>query len=316
MDFGSNKSVKGMAFVGCSFTWGQGLWYYSYSTSIDQTIEENHGYNPSLYTPAHRAFKDAHRYPRLVANHFNTYELVRPRNGGSNDNNIEYWTKCFNAERYPQMIPCIQSSAYDYSMRHYDDMPFNEIRYQQPEWFDEIRKIDKEDISHLVFQLTQWTRNLTEVVYNGKRLNIPVHLTWDKNYPYQEKILSYLERHNISLKELNEGIISKCISEVKGFLQDCENSGIKTSVISWPNSQGSSFFDDVRKDDWLNDRLISFEHNNKIFYSIEDLISDDQSLRILTDFDNFKIPPKDAHPSLSCHKIIAEGVIKKIKEQS
>jgi hypothetical protein len=316
MDLGLNKSIKGMAFVGCSFTWGQGLWYYSYSTSIDQTTDENYGYTPSKYTPAHRAFKDANRYPRLVANYFDTYELVRPRNGGANDNNIEYWTKCFNAEHNPQEHTYVHSSAYDYSKKNYYHMPLGYIKKQNPEWVDRVEKIDKEDISHLIFQFTHWTRNLMSIVYDGKHIEIPVSLVWDKNHPIQEKFLSYLERNNISFDKINNDLISNCILEVKKFLQDCEESGIKTLVVSWPNKQGSSFFDTLRSDTWLNDRLVSFEHNGDTFYSIQDLMDSDQSLCISTDYKNFKIPPTDSHPSLSCHKIIANGVIKKIKEQS
>ena len=315
MEFGPRNSLKGMIFAGCSFTWGQGLWYYSYSESIDQTKDENNGYNPTYYTTAHTAFKDTFRYPRLVANHFNTYEIVRPRNGGANDNTVKYWSSCFNAVRNPQEFPVIESSAYDYSDRSYDNCSLHELKKIHPEWFDQIRKIDKCDISHLVFQFTHWTRNLTKVVHSGKYIDIPISLTWDSTRPYQEKILAYLERHNISMEKLHADQISNCILEVKKFLQDCEDSGIKTSVISWPNKKGSSFFDTLRGDTWLNDRLVSFEHNGDTFYSIDDLMQSDQSLCISTDCENFNIPPTDSHPSLKCHRIIADGVIKKIKER-
>ena len=33
-------------------------------------------------------------------------------------------------------------------------------------------------------------------------------------------------------------------------------------------------------------------------------------LIIETDFENFKVPPPDGHPSLKCHQVIAESVIK------
>ena len=46
--------------------------------------------------------------------------------------------------------------------------------------------------------------------------------------------------------------------------------------------------------------------------------SDDSLLNpemtIKYDFDNFVDPPKDHHPSLKCHNIIANSIIKKIED--
>ena len=65
---------KGMVFAGCSFTWGQGLYFYSNMPNLDY---ENANFYPSCkITDAHIRYKDAIRFPRLVANHFETFEIV------------------------------------------------------------------------------------------------------------------------------------------------------------------------------------------------------------------------------------------------
>ena len=54
--------------MGCSFTWGQGLWYYSYSPTVIE--DKPYQFNPSLLNESHHKFKDSRRFARLVADHF------------------------------------------------------------------------------------------------------------------------------------------------------------------------------------------------------------------------------------------------------
>jgi hypothetical protein len=310
MKFDTNKSVKGMVFAGCSFTWGQGLWYYSFSESIDQTTDENFGYHPRLYTRAHFAFKDACRYPRLVANHFDTYELVRPSNGGSNDGMIKYWNQCFETDQCPQESLYVPSAAYDYTDRRYDNQPPSEVRQQNPSWFDEVTKLNYEDVSHLIFQVTAWPRNLTCVQHDGETIPMPIRLTWDKDRPYNQVLLKQLEENNTTLGELHQKQMLDVANSIKEFLQKCESNGIKTLIMPWPEDM----YDIIKNDVWMADRLISLDHNGNTFSSIEKLMLSDNSLVILKDHENFEVPPIDGHPSLLCHRIMADAVIKKINQ--
>ena len=66
--------MKGLIFAGCSFTWGQGLYYYS---GLDTLVEPAPDcYDAKLVTDAHKKYMETLRYPRLVANHFKTFEIV------------------------------------------------------------------------------------------------------------------------------------------------------------------------------------------------------------------------------------------------
>lgn len=77
---------KGILCVGCSFTWGEGLYYYSGLDGLP--FSENHNF--PHYMKHHRSvfnsFREMVRWPRLVANHFDTWEFtgVGITNGGSN----------------------------------------------------------------------------------------------------------------------------------------------------------------------------------------------------------------------------------------
>ena len=85
---------KGMVFAGCSFTWGQGLYYYSNLSTLREPLPDH--YDSSLVTSSHIEYMRTIRYPRLVSNYFNTFEYVHPNNGGSNHSAIAWWDDCFN----------------------------------------------------------------------------------------------------------------------------------------------------------------------------------------------------------------------------
>ena len=66
---------KGILFAGCSFTWGQGLYYYSGLETLKEPAPEQ--FDKKLIKDAHLRFMWTIRFPRLVANHFETFEIVK-----------------------------------------------------------------------------------------------------------------------------------------------------------------------------------------------------------------------------------------------
>lgn len=86
--------MKGILFGGCSFTWGQGLYFYSELPGLynPKNIFE---YRRDKVTAAQIKFKNTLYYPRLVANHFNTFEVVKELNGGSEDETFQFFKDIF-----------------------------------------------------------------------------------------------------------------------------------------------------------------------------------------------------------------------------
>jgi len=69
------QTRKGIVFAGCSMTWGQGLYYYSNLPTVK--LPNNHNrYDKDLITYAQYKFLESVRFPRIVANYFDTFELV------------------------------------------------------------------------------------------------------------------------------------------------------------------------------------------------------------------------------------------------
>ena len=68
--------MKGILFGGCSFTWGQGLYHYSNLSNLPAS-SENRTFNSRVITEAMIRHKNSIRFPRLVANHLNTFEVCK-----------------------------------------------------------------------------------------------------------------------------------------------------------------------------------------------------------------------------------------------
>ena len=272
-----DKVYKGMVFAGCSFTWGQGLNYYS---NLSTLKEPGFGcYNSHLITKSQLKYLKSIRFPRLVANHFDTFEFVHKQNGRSNQEIISFWKEYFGE------IP----RSYLLDISDLDD------------------KIYYDEISVLFFQVTQWGRNEIEFVQNGTKYKMPFgSLFFNENKSILEK---YLTEQNLTIEQFEEKEQQKNILTIKEFLQNMENKNIKTFIFTWPD-ENVKF---ILEDEWLKERIITFEYNNREYNSIGNLIQENSELSIINDYENFIVPPQDGHPTKKCHEIIANKLIEKLK---
>jgi len=290
MSLRHKNHIKGIIFAGCSFTWGQGLNYYNdFPTNVYQPLGK---YNKCDLSACQIKYIERNRFPRLVANNFDSYEFVRPNNGGSNKQAIDFFNTSFN-----------QCREIDSTLAVYNDG---------------IRpvKIDHREISHVIFQLTQPERDCISITYEGKTYEYFDMLTWlsDK----KELLDKYLTSSKIDLDFWIENNLRKSILRVKDFLVECETKGIKTIVTTWPYKNLKY----INEDEFLKARLLPIRYNNSIFYSMDDLMGrngyneephERGEMIIRFDFENFITPPNDMHISKKAHKVIADSIINQIK---
>lgn len=276
--------VKGMAFAGCSFTWGQSLWYYSNLSSL---VEQTHNkYDPKHVNFTHRAFAEANRYPRLVAKHFNTYELCQPFNGGSNSTILDYWQK--------------------YALR--DDSTIDERRITNRNTRGPVYDIN--DISHFTLQLTHWARTDINVVHKG--IDYGHMQRWILFEDRQDLFYEYLEDNNICVEQFYTESKKADVRMVRDFLLDLERQRITVTLLCWPND----LVPYIMEDNWLRTHLVVLKHDGKEFTSIADLIETYPEMAISGDTKFFDEPPKDDHPSLKCHRVLADSIISHIEKRS
>lgn len=285
-----------MAFAGCSFTWGQGLYYYSARESIRP--DPPYGYNKNNHSVIDHLFREKWRWCSQVADHFGTVALTHYKNGGANDQIVEYWDACF-------------STTEPRAVRSFNKLDSHDL--SQP--------IKYNDISHFVFQFTGWMRTKFLLTVNGVINGFDTFDISDRNQPeVKEAFEKFIEELDIAiplntnkLGAFHRSIIKKDVDSVKQFLQGLESQGIKTYVMCWPWEHSEH----IVNDDWLSSRFIQFNYNGETFRCIEEMMRDaGPGLTIETDLEFFDEPPQDGHPSFKCHKIIAENVIKFIGDHN
>jgi len=79
---------KGVLGIGCSYTWGEGLYFYSNLEGLP--FSENHYFNHRTVTPAMEAFKDKHKFISLIADYYNTWGFTNPGNGGDHKTLLDW----------------------------------------------------------------------------------------------------------------------------------------------------------------------------------------------------------------------------------
>jgi len=268
MKLKKDKIIKGFLFAGCSFTWGQGLYYYSGMSSVKE--QPLNTYKPEILHYTHIEFAKSLRYPRLVANYFNSFELVHPACGGSHESIIKFW-----------------DCAIFKNGGNVDDI--------------HVPNIDANDIQFVIFQLTQPHRCTFSI---GKK---QVMTYCDALEPENRRYLrSWMKKNKIpTIEKYVEWYTIRSLTSVRQFMSRLEDIGIKTAIFTWPATNVQY----CRNDDWLRSRYISMRYKSSAYNSIERMMEDNQELCIHADYDNFDITPTDSHPSLLCHKVMAENII-------
>ena len=277
--------MKGIIFAGDSFTWGEGLHFYSDLPDIDYSA---FSFNNLYYTPAHRDWINSNRFSRRVANHFETFDLVRYTNGGDNSEILDFID---NIEtQYQRKYVDAQNSTHRMFTYTFND--FDYIVIQLTDIFRERILLPNGELCNIRSTTSRRATGFVEYLKNNFDNKID-------NF-----ILYYLEKFS---KELE--------SKIKKY----ESLGIKKCyVITWHNDILSF----IKNNLFLNERLITFNLGDKIVESIWDLQGLDQQkvkypqMSINKDpyFLEKNIVVTNTHTSLTAHKLMANEIIKKIEQ--
>jgi hypothetical protein len=274
--------MKGLLFGGCSFTWGQGLYFYSDLPGLvyppnETTYERHH------LTDAHLDFKDTLRHPRLVANHFNTFEVVKNVNGGSEDETFEFFKMIFNPNKKGE-----------------EHVSYKKYKY--------------EDFDYMIIQLSQVSRNKFWFTLNGLYQHCGAwvggggEITFGHNI---DNLFLWMEENNMSVDQWFELHKDLQVERLKKELLLYEEKGIKPILFAWTDE----LLDRIKKDEYLYSKFINLEYNNEVYETIENLQRRNSNMVITTDVNNFiGAPPLDHHPSKDCHKVFAQNIIKRIEK--
>jgi hypothetical protein len=181
--------MKGMVFVGCSFTHGHGLWHYANfpNMPIDDTSDDRK-YSFIKYS-------SLHRFPRLVANHFNTWEFVRNDYSGDDEESVGLLNKLFKIDK--RIYYYNQDDVYQFS-----------------------------DISHVIFQTSYIDR--CPYIYN-KKTKDRFHIT---ELDEESQIDMLLEWGFENIEDYYETLKIQWYSEIRNLFKILESKGLKCYLLS------------------------------------------------------------------------------------
>ena len=236
--------MKGLIFAGCSFTWGQGLYYYS--DLENQIIMGDCEFNQSKLTDAQIKMKNTLYFPRLVANHFNTFEIVKDTNGGSEYSSYNFVTSLFN--------------------KSLENNNTNKFNYG--------------DFEYIIFQTSQISRNNFKFIHKDKEYNMFIPTNGSVWNDEDNKIfLEWLIDNNITFVEWFDIFRKQVFEKLKNFFIFYEEKGIKCRVLCWMDD----LLDLIKKDSFMYQRFISLEYDGKKYDTIKYLTHLNKKLLILND---------------------------------
>ena len=199
--------MKGIIFGGCSFTWGQGLYFYSDLVDLKYP-ESEYVFNQKEITDAQIKFKNTLYYPRLVANHFNTFEVTKKDNGGSEDKTFDFFLNTLS----PNLLGGRDKHQY-LMLNKYDYVDFDYMIVQ-------ISHIFRNDF-HFQLGGINYKTNVAPILENRNEKNVKFFEWFDSNdYTFNEWEKIQIENQYIRLKK---------------ELMFYEEKGIKTKILSWEN---------------------------------------------------------------------------------
>jgi hypothetical protein len=281
--------MKGIIFAGCSFTWGEALELYSDYPTIryDYYKQEHKGYyfpEAVMYQkPGHVKFIESNRFARKVAQHFNTFDLVYPKNGGS----------------LTTMRKFISSSLLEYEGDiEYIVLQFTEILrdvYIHDKCTNDCCSISVREILN------------DRISYECNELSLDEYKKY-KSYELYNRYFNGKTPIDID----NEYSITELIKTLK-FLLDIQKTGIKIKLLgTWTNDIQK--YENLKNIDlelynFYKENLVSIESDGKEYETIFSVYNSKSEYRIATD-----LPwSKTDHPSLKFHNLISNSIIKNIE---
>ncbi len=255
---------------GCSFTFGEGLQYFSNLPSV--VIPDKHWFDYNDLTYSQVRFIQNNRYSKLLADKLNTVDVNSSTNGGTNEG--------------------IYNSLYTAYAN------YGGIKYKHNLGYKDEDYLPLEDIGLIVVQFTNIYRDA--LIFDGKRYPTMNEASSYENWGelfltdgmtfeiYEKKVATYF---GDKFKEL-----FKKIEEIKP--------DIKIRVFSWENE----IYDHLITDPYYKDKLVTFEHNGKTYNTLRNIIYSGAGLTIMDTLKpKCKL---DQHMSLEGHKVIAESIFK------
>jgi hypothetical protein len=178
-------NTKGVLGIGCSFTWGEGLYFYSNLPDLP-ALKEYHRFDYTL-TEDHIKFKDENRFLRIVANEYKMWDIANSGNGGSNVRNIEDYVNGYLQETVNLPITKMGLIIYQFTSQYRDYV--NKIRTKEGWLTGDVMSIEQQ-IEFVNNEITKWESEGVKVVT----------LSWYEEFPNHPLYQKYFKDRHVDIE--------------------------------------------------------------------------------------------------------------------
>lgn len=293
--------------AGCSYTWGQGLWSY---LETDKFIPNYWEYISGEYIIPEEGemLREELRWPRLVASRFDFEEIVKPHNGGTDDESIHFINTLLD-ENEVRYFLC--ENGKDPNHPSNINIERKPLRLKNCKW--------------IIFQTTQIYRSPFRFEYKGNayrlistpnlrnldRLEL-INPNDDHDYIPQKNFdifYDWLIDNGGNFESFKNRHTNHMTKRIEETLKKYENQGINIGIVAWTDE----YLDSIKNSEYLSSRFIDLEYDGKRYECIERMQEDNTQLFLNVDPSVKHDTRGDEHPSKECHEVIAQNVIRYIE---
>lgn len=281
--------------AGCSFTWGQGLWSYLETDEFIPGFRDYIGGGYEIPKEGEELRKKL-RWPHIVASHFKLEEIIKPWNGGTDYESLEFL---------------------DFLLEENDTNFYNGH-------FGEKRKL--KNTKWIIFQTTQLYRSPFKFNYRGQDYRIKSspnlkNLTEIEKIDYENERIIYTPHNNFDIfynwlmednstfESFEKRHLNHMTHRIEKNLKKYNDMGINVAILCWTNEYLESF----KQNQFLSDKLITLNYKGIEYDCIDTMQHKNPHLFLFKDPTIIHDAGGDEHPSKECHQIIAQNVIKYIE---
>ena len=178
-------NAKGVLGIGCSFMWGEGLYFYSNLPDLP-ALKEYHQFDYTL-TEDHIKFKDENRFLRIIANEYNMWDIANSGNGGSNVRNIEDYVNGYLQKKVNLPITKMGLIIYQFTSQYRD---YINQRHTKEGWLTGDVMPIEDQIEFVNNEITKWESHGVKVVT----------LSWYEEFPKHPLYQKYFKDRHVDIE--------------------------------------------------------------------------------------------------------------------
>jgi hypothetical protein len=178
-------NTKGVLGIGCSFTWGEGLYFYSNLPDLP-VLKEYHRFDYTL-TEDHIKFKDENRFLRIVANEYKMWDIANSGNGGSNVRNIKDCINSFLQKSNKLKISDFGLIIYQFTS---PDRDYINQHYGKKGWLTRDIMPIEQQIKFVNKEITKWESYGVKVIT----------LSWYEEFPNHPLYKKYFKNRHVDIE--------------------------------------------------------------------------------------------------------------------